>query len=199
MRRSRLRRAFPRPPARLYLSQPTLTKFLKKIEAEFDTPLFYRVGKKMIPHPRRADLCGESRQIIALNDQLNKNVKSLRDKSRGSVRIGTSAGRGEFFIDRILGEMTRRYPHACFTLCLGAKAQLLDQMENDELDIVFASNSAERPYLRYTDIAREEMVLVVPEGHPLLEKARPRDGLLPIPMYPCPTGLNFPLSWRTSA
>lgn len=72
--------------------------------------------------------------------------------------------------------MTRRYPHACFTLCLGAKAQLLDQMENDELDIVFASNSAERPYLRYTDIAREEMVLVVPEGHPLLEKARPRDG-----------------------
>lgn len=32
--------------ARLYLSQPTLTKFLKKIEAEFDTPLFYRVGKK---------------------------------------------------------------------------------------------------------------------------------------------------------
>ena len=37
--------------ARLYLSQPTLTKFLKKIEAEFDTPLFYRVGKKMIRPP----------------------------------------------------------------------------------------------------------------------------------------------------
>ena len=41
---------------------------------------------------------------------------------------------------------------------------------------MFASNSTERPYLRYTDIAREEMVLVVPDGHPLLEKARPREG-----------------------
>lgn len=162
--------------ARLYLSQPTLTKFLKKIEAEFDTPLFYRVGKKMIPTPAGQACVEKARRIIELNDQMNKNVKSLRDKSRGSVRIGTSAGRGEFFIDRILVEMTRRYPHACFTLCLGPKAQLLEQMENDELDIVFASNSTERPYLRYTDIAREEMVLVVPDGHPLLEKARPREG-----------------------
>lgn len=89
--------------ARLYLSQPTLTKFLKKIEAEFDTPLFYRVGKKMIPTPAGQACVEKARRIIELNDQMNKNVKSLRDKSRGSVRIGTSAGRGEFFIDRILG------------------------------------------------------------------------------------------------
>lgn len=162
--------------ARLYLSQPTLTKFLKKAEGEFGTPLFYRVGKKMIPTPAGQACVEKARDIIALNDQMNKNVQSLRDHSRGSVRIGTSAGRGAFFIDRVLGEMTRRYPQACFTLNLEAKADLLEKLENDELDIIFASNSSERPYLRYFNIAREEMVLVVPDGHPLLEKVSPREG-----------------------
>ena len=82
--------------ARLYLSQPTLTKFLKKIEAEFDTPLFYRVGKKMIPTPAGQACVEKARRIIELNDQMNKNVKSLRDKSRGSVRIGTPRAGASF-------------------------------------------------------------------------------------------------------
>ena len=52
--------------ARLYLSQPTLTKFLKKIEAEYGTPLFDRVGKdgshrgRALLRPEiRADPCAE--------------------------------------------------------------------------------------------------------------------------------------------
>lgn len=162
--------------ARLYLSQPTLTKFLKKVEGEFGTPLFYRVGKKMIPTPAGQVCAEKARDIIALNEQMNKNIQAIEDHSRGSVRIGTSAGRGAFFIDRVLGDMTRHYPRACFTLSLGAKTDMLEKLENDELDIVFASNSSERPYLRYHNIAREEMVLVVPDGHPLLKKAIPREG-----------------------
>ncbi len=166
--------------ARLYLSQPTLTKFLKKIEAEFETPLFYRVGKKMLPTPAGQACVEKARQIIELNEQLNKQVASLRQQDHGYVRIGTSASRGEFFVSRVLPLMTKRFPEACFTLALEAKADLMRRLENDELDIIFVNNSSERPYLDYVDIAREEMVLVVPEGHRLLDKA------VDCPEYPYP-------------
>lgn len=166
--------------ARLYLSQPTLTKFLKKIEAEFETPLFNRVGKKMIPTPAGQACVEKARQIIELNEQLNKQVHSLRQQDHGYVRIGTSASRGEFFVSQILPQMTKRFPDACFTLTLEAKTDLLRRLENDELDIIFVNNSSRRPYLDYVDIAREEMVLVAPEGHELLRKAADR------PEYPYP-------------
>jgi len=52
--------------ARLYLSQPTLTKFLKKIEAEYGTPLFDRVGKKMVLTEAGRCCVQKSEQILAL-------------------------------------------------------------------------------------------------------------------------------------
>ncbi len=166
--------------ARLYLSQPTLTKFLKKIEAEFETPLFYRVGKKMIPTPAGQACVEKAGQIIDLNEQMNKQVLSLRLQDQGYVRIGTSASRGEFFATRVLPQMTKRFPGTCFTMALEAKTDLMRRLENNELDIIFVNNSSERPYLDYVNIAREEMVLVVPDGHELLDKAADR------PDYPYP-------------
>lgn len=159
--------------ARLYLSQPTLTKFLKKIEDELETPLFYRIGKRMIPTPAGTVCIERSRQILQLHRQMNAEIQHIREQDTCSIRIGASASRGEFFISRILPEMTRLFPKATFHLSLEAKSSLMRRLENDELDVIFVNNAVRRPYLEYFDIAVEEMALIVPDGHPLLEKAVP--------------------------
>ena len=64
--------------ARLYLSQPTLTKFLKKIEAEYGTPLFDRVGKKMVLTEAGRCCVQKSEQILALNRELDDRIRLLR-------------------------------------------------------------------------------------------------------------------------
>lgn len=157
--------------ARLYLSQPTLTKFLKKIEAEFEMPLFDRVGKKMILTEAGKCCIEKAEQILELNEQMNKNIQFLRQSDQGLIRIGTSASRGEFFINNILPDMMSRYPKMSFYLAVEAKRDLQKKLEDGELDVIFVSNYAERPYLDYAHIAKEEMVLVVPDGHELLDKA----------------------------
>lgn len=157
--------------SRLYLSQPTLTKFLKKIEDEFETPLFDRVGKKMILTAAGKCCVKKAEEILELNEQMNKQIQALRKSDSGFIRIGTSASRGEYFINRVLNQLMEEYPHLTIHLTVEAKADLQKKLENDELDVIFVSNYAERPYLDYTKIAQEEMVLVVPEHHPLMQKA----------------------------
>lgn len=157
--------------ARLYLSQPTLTKFLQKVEAEFGTPLFDRIGKKMIPTAAGKCCIEKAERILELNDQMNKNVQALCQSDRGMIRVGISASRGEFFIHRIFPKMTRKYPNVSFYLVVEAKRDLQKKLEDDEIDVMFTSNYAERPDLEYTRIAQEEMVLVVPADHELLSKA----------------------------
>lgn len=157
--------------ARLYLSQPTLTKFLKKTEEEFGTPLFDRVGKKMVPTAAGKCCVEHAKRILEIHEQMSRDIHSLKEINHGCIRIGTSASRGEFFINRILPKMIKKYPDLSFTLRLEAKEDLLEKLDAGELDIIFASNHAERPYLEYTRIAQEEMVLVVPERHELLQRA----------------------------
>ena len=70
--------------ARLYLSQPTLTKFLKKIEAEYGTPLFDRVGKKMVLTEAGRCCVQKSEQILALN---RPPICRSQSKSRGSYEL----------------------------------------------------------------------------------------------------------------
>lgn len=161
--------------ARLYLSQPTLTKFLKRVEGEFETRLFDRVGKKMILTEAGKCCVEKAEQILELNDQMNKNIQYIRQSNKGMVRIGTSASRGEFFISRVLPKMKQICPQIHFSLMVEAKRDLQKKLEENEVDIIFVSNYAERPYLDYVRIAQEEMVLVVPNGHELIQKSEVRE------------------------
>ena len=159
--------------ARLYLSQPTLTKFLKKIEAEYGTPLFDRVGKKMIPTEAGRCCVQKAEQILALNRELDDRIRLLRQHDKGVIRIGISHSRSEFFLHYIIPAFVQRYPDLNFILTQNARTALHELLESDELDVIFVSNYSQRPYLDYASIAREEMVLVVPEEHPLRREAVP--------------------------
>ena len=88
--------------ARLYLSQPTLTKFLKKIEAEYGTPLFDRVGKKMVLTEAGRCCVQKSEQILALNRELDDRIRLLRQHDKGVIRIGISHSRSDFFLHYII-------------------------------------------------------------------------------------------------
>ena len=159
--------------ARLYLSQPTLTKFLKKIEAEYGTPLFDRVGKKMVLTEAGRCCVQKSEQILALNRELDDRIRLLRQHDKGVIRIGISHSRSDFFLHYIIPAFVQRYPDLNFILTQNTRTSLHELLENEELDAIFVSNYSQRPYLDYVSIAREEMVLVVPEEHPLLREAVP--------------------------
>ena len=162
--------------ARLYLSQPTLTKFLQKKEEEFGTLLFHRIGKRMVPTPAGIICIEKSRKILEMNEEIDKEVNLLRQIDCGYIRIGIQNSRAHFFVTEILPVMKQKFPHFSVVLNCSTKTSLLNLLEQGELDIVFVSNSAERPYLNYIPIFQEAMVLVVPEKHELLSKAVQKPG-----------------------
>ena len=163
--------------AHLYLSQPTLTKFLQKLEADYGVPLFDRVGKKMIPTEAGRCCIRKAEQILALAQEADDQIRYISQKDSGLVRIGTALSRSEFFINQILPKLTKRHPDLNFVLSLKSREELQKKLEDKTLDIIFVNSYTNRPYLDYTTIGEEEMVLVVPQGHPLTAKAAPREGL----------------------
>ena len=115
----------------------------------------------------------KSEQILALNRELDDRIRLLRQHDKGIIRIGISHSRSEFFLHYIIPAFVQRYPDLNFILTQNTRTSLHELLENEELDAIFVSNYSQRPYLDYVSIAREEMVLVVPEEHPLLREAVP--------------------------
>ena len=56
----------------LFLSQPTLSKFLQRVEKEVGLPLFHRVGKKFVPTPAGEIYVARSKSILELEQQMLK-------------------------------------------------------------------------------------------------------------------------------
>ena len=172
----------------LYLSQPTLTKFLQRVEQEVGTPLFHRVGKKLIPTPAGEVYVEKAKSILSLNNQLDQELDDLLSMRRGNIRVGTTAGRADYLVTTILPPFIRRYPGIRVLLTMGHTEQLLKMIFNNELDIVLSNYAEEQPALDHEYIGEEELVLAVPGDSPLLAGAERREGF----RFPVTT----PEQWR---
>lgn len=160
----------------LYLSQPTLTKFLQRVEQEVGTPLFHRVGKRFIPTPAGEVYVEKAHSILLLNSQLDQELDDLASMRRGSVRVGTTAGRADYLVSTILPRFAKRYPGVRVLLSMGHTEQLLKMIFNNELDIVLSNYDEEQPALDHEFIGEEELVLAVPGDSPLVAGAEKKEG-----------------------
>jgi len=160
----------------LYLSQPTLTKFLQRVEQEVGTPLFHRAGKRFIPTPAGEIYVEKAKSILHLNTQLDQELDDLVSMRRGSVRVGTTAGRAGYLVSSILPRFARIYPGVRVLLSMGHTELLLKMIFNNELDIVLSSCDEEQPTLCHEYIGEEELVLAVPQNSPLLAGAQRQEG-----------------------
>jgi len=160
----------------LYITQPTLTKFLQRMEQEIGIPLFHRVGKKFIPTPAGEIFVEKARSILLLSSQLDQELDDLATMRRGSVRLGTTAGRADYVVSAVLPRFARQYPGIRVLLSMGHTGQLLRMIQNNELDMVLANYQEEHPALVHEDIGEEELVLAVPSGSPLVQSAQRLDG-----------------------
>lgn len=160
----------------LYITQPTLTKFLQRVEQEAGIPLFHRVGKKFIPTPAGEIFVEKARSILLLSSQLDQELDDLSMMRRGNVRLGTTAGRADHVVSAVLPQFARQYPGIRVLLSTGHTGQLLRMILNNELDMVLANYVEEQSALDHEDIGEEELVLAVPSGSPLIQSAQRLDG-----------------------
>ncbi len=172
----------------LYITQPTLTKFLQRVEGEVGTPLFYRVGKRFLPTPAGELYIARAESILRLSQQLEQELRDLSALRSGSIRMGATAGRVDYIVTAVLPQFCRRYPGVRVLLGMHHTQQMMQMILNNELDILVANHDEEQPALEYEYLGEDELALAVPAGSPLAGAARQVEGF----RYP----VISPEDWR---
>lgn len=160
----------------LYISQPTLTKFLQKLESEIGGKVFRKNG-----HQYELTFLGQrfleyAQKINALNQDWHKELSDMRSSFEGELNIAVPPMRSACLIPQFLPEFHQKHPGVHINFF--EYGQLIQDhlLTKPNLDFGILSDWQAHPNLNYELLKTEEMLLILPPDHPLGQKAIQREG-----------------------
>lgn len=156
-----------RAAKKLYISQPTLSQFLSKQEAELGTPLFQRNEGVYTLTPLGELYAEYAKKVLALTNILERDIKRISTTIR--INIGNSASRSLQMLTSILADFRQCYPKVELTMSDCNLRSMSSAIAKDEVDIAFVTAPDISQYKgSYIELKKEEILFAVPRPHPFL-------------------------------
>ncbi|OBS09779.1 hydrogen peroxide-inducible genes activator [Acidihalobacter prosperus] len=160
-------RHFGRAAATCYVSQPTLSVAVKKLEDELGTALFERGGAEVTP-----TLLGE--QVVVYAQAILEQVEGIRNLARGHadplqgvLRLGAIYTVGPYLLPQLIPNLHETAPQMPLMIEEGFTADLRRRLKQNDLDAIIVSLPFEEPGVTVRPLYEEPFVALLPSAHPL--------------------------------
>jgi len=158
---------------KLYIAQPSLSQFVKRIEQRVGAAIFDRNMT-----PIRLTDAGEiylhiEEQLHQLEQTRQQQIDDLGTLTKGHVIIGSSNYRSSYFLTRVLPEVRRRWPGIEVRLEEGTTTELEECAQTGKTDFSIVLQPLTRPGLNCLEIFQEEILLALNARHRLCKTKLP--------------------------
>lgn len=157
----------------LFLSRPALNHYLLDLESELGTPLFKRIGKKLVPTAAGKVYIESARQMLAIQKETYKTLADFTDSNTGCISMGITRGIGNTMFCEVFPKFHERYPRYTIDLVEGNVRELETAMFEGKIDFCVIGSGSIHSGLEHIRSAPCEVVLVLPPEHPLGKLAAP--------------------------
>lgn len=160
----------------LYVSQPTLSKCLRKLEVEAGGKLFTRNNGRYCPTCLGEQYLEYARSVLALEKQWRQKAAAINAEDEGVLNVALPLMRSFCMAPQIVPAFRAVHPGFRLNLyeeSIGIQKKLL---LDTEIDFAIFNDPQPHPKLEYEPLAEEELVLVLPPNHRLAGTARGRAG-----------------------
>ncbi|MCK6551528.1 LysR substrate-binding domain-containing protein [Myxococcota bacterium] len=161
---------FTRAAERLNVSQPSISQQIKDLETALKTPLFDRLGKRV--RLTQAGLAFRERAVIVLRklDEALDAVEHVEELLAGHVDVGVVPALNVPWVPPVLERFSAEYPGVTIAVHERSSSEVETEVEAGRYDLGLGLLSYSSPNIRYERVASEELMLLVPEKHPLASK-----------------------------
>ncbi len=163
-------RHFGRAAARTFVSQPTLSGQIRKLEEELGVALFERTTKSVALTPLGEALLPHARRAVEEADALVQRARAYQDPLIGPLRIGAIPTLAPYLVPLILEPLRKRYPGLKLVLSEEITAVLIERLRRHELDTALIATPVEDPELEMRALFEEPFWVALPRRHPLVQK-----------------------------
>jgi DNA-binding transcriptional LysR family regulator len=171
--------SFSRAAEELNLTQPAVTAQIQRLEAELGLRLIERLPRRLLLTPAGETLLPFARSLLNLEEEAGRALAELKGLQAGCLRVGASPTIGTYLLPEMLGEFKRRYPGLRTIAEIAPTQRVAELLTMHALDLGLVEAPVEAAGLRAETFATDELVLVVPAGHPWAGRASVRPEELP--------------------
>lgn len=161
----------------LHLTQSALSHQLRDIESRLGTPLFLRVGKRMMLTPAGERLLRSADEVLATIERTEDAIRQLGGAKRGVLRITTECYTCYHWLPALLKRYRRTHPQVDLQIDVTATGQPLAHVLDGRLDVAIVSDPVRDRRIVARPLFDDEMVVIVAPGHRLAARpyVRPED------------------------
>lgn len=159
---------FTRAARSCFVSQPSLSQQILKLEDEVGQPLFHRLGRRAVLTEGGERFQARARRILREVENAQRELADLAATS-GRLRVGGIPTVVPFLMPPVLKELGQTDPDLSIDLVEDILGPIVDAVRAGELDLAVTSRLGPGTDLQFEPLATEPLWLVLSAGHPLAD------------------------------
>lgn len=149
-----------------HVSQPGVSRHVKRLETELGVALLVRHRKRVAPTAAGSRLFAYAVDTLASHDRIIESLARDDAAVEGELRIAASTAPGEYLLPGLLSHFTEIYPRVRPRVAVTDSASATAQVAGGQSALGFVGMREAHPSLEWAVVAEDELVLAVPGRHP---------------------------------
>jgi LysR family hydrogen peroxide-inducible transcriptional activator len=163
-------RSFSAAADQCFVTQPSLSAMVMKLEAELGLKLFDRSKQPVTPTEIGAGLIVQARLVLREAEKLRQLAKDQQEKVNGTLRVGVIPTLAPYLLPLFLRPFSERYPEVELHIAEAPTEQIIQQLHKDQLDVGLMATPLGDDRLTEDPLFWEEFFVYAPKEPSILQK-----------------------------
>lgn len=156
---------------RSFISPQALSKSIKTLELEYNTPILIHDGKKIAFTEFGLALVNESRKIIHASEQMQNNLITFQKASKNTLKIAAASAVTHVLGFELFEQFQKLFPDVQLEIMEYADIYIEQMVLNEQCDLAFGIDMPDNPQVYNTyPISEHAFCAVVSNSHPYANK-----------------------------
>src|SRR5690606_18128051 len=167
--------SFSAAAQKLYMSQPSVSTQVKKLEASMGATLVDRSGARIRPTAEGEALAQYARRLLLLTEEAVAAVEQIQGLRAGRLRVGGTTTVGTYLLPGLTARFREEFPGVEFDLFVGNSGQVEAALLEGEIGLAVVAGGPSAPQLLVEPLLSDGLLLCADPGHRLAGAAGPLD------------------------
>ncbi|HEY0307607.1 MAG TPA: LysR family transcriptional regulator [Acidobacteriaceae bacterium] len=165
-------KSFSRAAEKLLITQPAVSAQIRSLEKEMGAALFDRKGGKVTFTAAGRVFEPFAEHSVETQRHIMMTIAELQRSPRGEISVSANESTSLYVLPNVFAEFKKQYTKVSLTIVRSDKSRTMEALINREVDFGVVSLPIKDQRFKVETISKDEIVLVVPTGHPLCKSAK---------------------------
>jgi len=160
-------RHFGKAAEACFITQPTLSMQIKKLEEDLEIIIFDRSKQPLIPTDVGVRIIEQARVVLKQSEEINNIVKDHKNQVSGMLRIGIIPTLAPYLLPVFVGNYKKKYPNIFIKVVEATTENIIKLLNKDLIDVGILVTPLHEEKIIEKPVFYEEMLIYANSGHKL--------------------------------